>query len=177
MPKQARVSRIKSLRCYTVDEAAETVGISARTVRSWIADGLPVMKNDRPMLIRGDALRAFVEARRSARKISLAPDAFYCLSCRAARHPAEGFAECQRKGPRLMLTALCEVCETVMHKPVGEAQLAALRTRLDIVGENTPPPPAPAHPKTTPAPKGATQHIKVVDRGPPVLPLRTDTDR
>lgn len=136
MPKRARLSGIKALRCYTVDEAAEVVGVSARTLRSWVVDGLPAMNDDRPMLIRGDALRAFIMGQRRARKTNLAHDQFYCLSCRAARRPAGGFAECHRNGPRLMLMAICEVCETVMHKPVGQAQLTALRPHLEIMGED-----------------------------------------
>lgn len=132
MPKSAKLSTIKSLRCYTIPEAAEITGVSDRTIRAWITQGLPAMTLERPKLVRGDALIAFIQSQRAARKTLIAPDEFYCLKCRAARKPADRFVECEIKDARASLTAICGICETILHKPVAVARLQTLSQTLDI---------------------------------------------
>ncbi|WP_411890279.1 helix-turn-helix domain-containing protein [Yoonia sp. SDW83-1] len=60
MPKSARLSGIKSLYCYTIPEAAGVTGVSDRTIRAWIKQGLTAMTSKRPTLVRGDALIIFI---------------------------------------------------------------------------------------------------------------------
>lgn len=132
MPKQARLSGIKALRCYTIDEAAAVAGVSARTVRNWISDGLFVMNETRPALIRGDDLRGYIKAKRSGRKVRISIDTFYCVRCRSEKRPAGGLADCVVGGGRATLSALCETCETVVSKPVAEARIPEIAQRLDL---------------------------------------------
>ena len=93
MPKQARLSGIKSFRCYTIEEAAEVSGVSSRTVRNWASDGLRVMDGTRPALIRGDDLRDHIKSQRSKRAVKTRIDTFYCVCCRRERRAAED--ECE----------------------------------------------------------------------------------
>jgi len=132
MPKNARLTGIKALRCYRVEEAAEVSGVSPRTIRNWIANGLPIFDSDRPLLIRGDDLRDYIKGTRASRKVKTALDEFYCLACRKARKPAGGFADCNVKDGRAILTALCAVCEIVVYKPVSMAQLPQIERLLDL---------------------------------------------
>lgn len=132
MPKQARLSGIKSFRTYKIDEAAEVSGVSTRTIRNWAANGLRVLDEERPVLVRGDDLRDFIKSQRAGRKIGVALDTFYCCRCRAARKAAGGIADCNITGKRIMLTALCETCETVVSKPVAEARLPEIARTLDL---------------------------------------------
>jgi len=132
MPKQPRLNRIKSLHSYTINEAAEVSGVSPRTIRNWATSGLRLMQDDRPALVRGDDLIAFIKGQRKQRKQRLALDQFYCLRCRAPRPAAGGFAECEVTGNRLVLIAMCAVCETILRKPVARADLSKLRGLLDI---------------------------------------------
>ncbi|MBD3625555.1 MAG: helix-turn-helix domain-containing protein [Rhodobacteraceae bacterium] len=132
MPKQARLSGIKSFRCYTIEEAAEASGVSPRTVRNWASDGLRVMDGTRPALIRGDDLRDHIKSKRESRAVKTRIDTFFCFPCRKERRAAEGLADCVIKGGRVQLTALCEVCGTVMSKPVAEARIPDLARILDL---------------------------------------------
>ena len=68
MAKTARINAIKAFRCYTIPEAAEVTGVTTRTIRTWIKDGLPVMSGQRPHLIRGDDLRNYNQRKRQDRK-------------------------------------------------------------------------------------------------------------
>ena len=133
MPKHPRLNRIKSLHSYTINEAAEVSGVSPRTIRNWAANGLRLMQDDRPALVRGDDLIAFIKGQRQQRKQSLALDRFFCLRCRAPSAAAGGLAECTQHGARFTLIAICEVCETILRKPVARADLPKLWGVLDIV--------------------------------------------
>lgn len=133
MPKQARLSGIKSFRCYTFEEAAQVAGVSPRTIRAWSADGLCIMDDERPALVRGDDLHSYIKSKRADRKVKTSIDTFYCMRCRKERRAAQGLADCTIKGSRATLTALCETCETVMSKPVALRRLTELEKILDLI--------------------------------------------
>lgn len=132
MPKSAKINGIKSLRCYTIPEAAVVTGVSDRTVRAWIKQGLTAMMDERPTLVRGDALIAFIKSQRKARKSPLSPEEFYCLKCREARTPAGGLVDCETDGTRAKLNALCETCGTLMHKPIAHTCLSTFSNAYDV---------------------------------------------
>lgn len=132
MPKSAKLSGIKSLRCYTIPEAAGVTGVSDRTIRAWIKQGLTAMTDERPTLVRGDSLVNFIQRQRRERKSRLSPDEFYCLKCRAGRKPAGGLVDCETDGTRAKLTALCETCDTIMHKPIAHERVAILANVFDV---------------------------------------------
>ena len=132
MPKSAKISRIKSLRCYTIPEAASVTGVSDRTIRAWIKQGLTAMTDERPTLVRGDALISYIQRQRQGRKSRLSHDEFYCLKCRAARKPAGGLIDCETDGTRAKLSAICETCDTLMHKPIPHERVAILSDFFDV---------------------------------------------
>lgn len=132
MPKSANLSGIKTLRNYTIQEAAAVAAVSDRTIRAWIKQGLPAMVDERPTLVRGDALVAFIKGRRKARKTPMGQDQFYCLKCRAARKPAGLLVDCKLEDQRARLSAICEVCDTIMHKPIAQERVAALSAVFDL---------------------------------------------
>ena len=132
MPKQARINGIKSYRCYTPSEAAELVGVSDRTIRSWTKDGLQVFDDAHPVLIRGDDLRGYILDQRESRKVKTRLGEFYCLRCRASCAAAGAMADCEITGKRAMLTAICDTCETVVCKPVALIKLPELGRALDV---------------------------------------------
>ena len=132
MPKRARLNGIKALKCYTIEEAGEATGVTARTIQNWISDGLPVMDAARPKLIRGDDLRDHIKSQRSERKVKTPLYLFYCLPCRAPRGAAGGMADCVIDGRRVMLTALCETCETVVSKTISEANIPVIAQTVEL---------------------------------------------
>lgn len=132
MPKQARLSGIKPLRCYTKAEAAALVGVSIRTIGNWTRDGLPLLDASHPPLIRGDDLRDHITAQRKDRKVKTGLCEFYCLRCRKGRPPAGKMADCKIENNKAMLTALCDVCEGIVCKPISLARLPEVRAKLDL---------------------------------------------
>ena len=132
MPKQARINRIKALRCYTIEEAAEVSDVSPRTISNWVTSGLPIMRNERPALLRGDDLIKFIKNQRKQRKHHLALDRFYCVRCRVPRKAAGDVFECQASGQHLTLIAMCNACETIPRKPISHTNLSKLRDLLEV---------------------------------------------
>ena len=136
MPKSARLSGIKSLRCYTIQEAAEVTGISTRSIRAWIKQGLPVLASERPILIRGDDLGEFIKKQRAGRKTEVPLHDFYCLRCRQASAAAGGFATLSTNGKRASLKAICAECEGVMNKSVAVSRLPEVRRKLELISDD-----------------------------------------
>jgi excisionase family DNA binding protein len=86
--------RIKTLRSYTIDEAASALQVHRNAVRYWIKKcALPVMTDRRPHLIHGAELVAFLKHQREARRRKCEPGQFFCLKCRQPQTPAAGMVD------------------------------------------------------------------------------------
>jgi len=120
-------------RNYSVEEAAELLDKHKNTIRQWIKGGLPVLKEQRPILILGRELRDFLQQKRSGNKCPLKPGEFYCLHCRSARVPYEKMAEYEPlTESQGNLIGFCPVCETVIYRRISLAKIEQIRGKLDI---------------------------------------------
>ena len=90
------------------------------------------MDNERPHLIRGDDLRAYIKSNRKTRRTKTQIDTFHCVCCRKERHAAGNMADCVIIGKRARLTLLCEACGTVVIKPVALALVPEIARKLDL---------------------------------------------
>lgn len=132
MARRPNWRRIKSHRNYTVEEAARALGHCRGTIRRWLKNGLPAIRDQRPALILGTDLIDYLKARR-APKQTCKLDQCFCLRCRAPRRPAFAAVEYRPvTSTSGNLRALCEVCSAVMHKRVSAARLQVLRATLDV---------------------------------------------
>ncbi|MCO5161270.1 MAG: helix-turn-helix domain-containing protein [Mesorhizobium sp.] len=124
--------KVRIHRSYTIDEAARTLGTAKGTVRRWIDNGLPAIRDRKPILILGDDLIDFLVARRKPSQKCRLHECF-CFTCRQPRAPAFGEVEFHPLTPTSgNLRALCEECTTVMHKRVAVAQLGALGALVTV---------------------------------------------
>jgi hypothetical protein len=109
-------SRVKIHRNYTVDEASRALGVAKITLRRWIKEGLPALTDQKPMLILGSDMVAFL-TKRKAPSQTCQPFECYCVKCRAPKRPAGDMAEYIALTPTLgNLRAICPTCGTLMHK-------------------------------------------------------------
>lgn len=124
---------IKIHRAYSADEAARALGVHKNSVRGWIKKGLPVVDGGRPVLILGHELRAFLDRKRKAGKRPCPPGTIYCLKCREPRGPALGMVEyVGRDAATGDLTALCEICGTIMFRRARGADIDAIMPGIDV---------------------------------------------
>lgn len=126
--------RIKSLRNYTFDEAARTLGVHRQTVRHWVSyQGLPAITDQRPFLIVGSDLIAFLKKRRVDGKRMCDEGEMFCLKCRLPRKPAEGIVEyVPATASRGTLSAICPTCTTLMWRFVSASRLPDLERQFGV---------------------------------------------
>lgn len=126
-------NRIKLHRSYSVAELAARLGVTSNTVRNWQRGGLAPIDKSRPVLFQGAIVRAFLTARNASRKQPCPTGTLYCFRCRAPRKPALGMVEFVAVN-RLSgnVRALCDTCETVMHRRARKAALAMIMPGCDV---------------------------------------------
>ena len=125
MAKRPKINAIKSARTYTIDEAAQALGVTHQTVRAWVKAGLPLMRSQRPFLILGDALRCFLDSRAQSTKAPLKPDQLYCLRCKAPRVPMGLMVDCVAQTPKTArLLGLCEVCGGTCNRMISRDKIS-----------------------------------------------------
>lgn len=125
--------RVKIHHSYTVEEVSRLFGLHRNTVRQWIKAGLPVCDDQRPLLILGSDLRAFLTRKRTVNKRPCKPGEIYCMRCRAARTPALGMADyVPLTTTSGNLVGLCSACEALMFRRVSLAKLGAVCGNLKV---------------------------------------------
>ena len=127
-PRLAKIHRN-----YTVEEVANLYGVHKNTVREWVKRGLSTNDAERPMLILGQDLVAFLQAKRAKHKRTCQPGELYCFGCRAPKAAAGQMADYQPlTATQGNLIAMCADCETIMYRRVNLAKLVQVRGKLDI---------------------------------------------
>jgi hypothetical protein len=114
---------IKSVLTYEISEAAAALGVSVPTIRNWIKDGLPVMASQKPHLISGAELRAYLRAKNEAAKKPLSLNELTCFRCRAGRKPSDMSVRCVPNTARTSrLAGECEECGSAASRLISNTR-------------------------------------------------------
>lgn len=133
MTGRFNTSRIRGNYSYTVPEICRLFGIHKNTVRDWFRKGLTKIDAQRPSLVHGVVLKAFLDERRQSRQKKCATDEFYCFRCRLPRRAMGNLADIKiRTQKTVMLTGLCEACETPLRKVQSAKALSVIFQTFDI---------------------------------------------
>ena len=124
MAKRPNPRAIKAAHNYTIDQAANALGVSTGTIRSWVRSDLPLLKGQRPFLILGGALRHFLEDRAKAAKVPLKQDQLYCLRCKAGRVPMGLLVDCiPQTAKTARLLGRCGVCGGTCNRMISRSEI------------------------------------------------------
>ena len=130
---------VKLHRSYSVPELAACFGVHKNTVRHWQRDGLVALEG-RPILFAGETVRSFLTKRNAARKRPCAPGTLYCFRCRGARAPAGRMVDyVPISAVSGNVRAICETCDTIMHRRARKALLATIMPGCDVQIAQAPP--------------------------------------
>ena len=120
--------RVKISRTYTYDEAAKLLGVHKHSVKNWTRKGLEVLSGEKPHLIRGVALRTFLDNRRKKSKRTCAVGQLFCLKCRKPQHPGGDMLEyhpINLVSGNLM--GICPDCSTFMFRRCSLVKVDTVR--------------------------------------------------
>jgi Helix-turn-helix domain len=124
---------VKAHRNYTVEEAATVLDVHRNTVSHWTKNGLKSIDAQRPRLIHGSDLAAFLIGRRTAARRPCGPGQMYCLRCRKPVDPAGDMADFIPTTTTLgNLMGICPHCESVIFRKVNTNRLGEVSGRLDV---------------------------------------------
>ncbi len=133
MAKRLNPNLSKMHYSYSVKEVGDLYNIHPHTVRNWIKKGLPVIDEQRPVLIHGLVLREFIRKQNTKQKHPCAINQIYCLACRKPQVPAGEMVDYvpsdERKG---CLTGLCPVCDRVINKYFSFSNIDQIKQKLDV---------------------------------------------
>ena len=140
MPRRAKIRDILSHLNYSIEQAAETTGVSQQTIRRWCQEGLPVMTAKRPHLIIGADLKEFIKERRRPKTGVTPVGHFRCMTCKAVGPPAIAVADYAALSDKHgMLHSLCGACEGATTRIISRADLTVWAETLEIAGCTGPP--------------------------------------
>lgn len=118
---------IRPSKTYSLLEIAKELDRDIATVRRWVHDGLPTLDDQRPPLVLGSELKAWLKAKWFARKQKCNPDELFCFKCRKPRKPGPGTLYIiPRNEKTLSITAQCSVCDTRMNKVGSQAKISEI---------------------------------------------------
>ena len=133
MRKRINPNLAKIHRSYLVRDVADLLDVHKNTVRTWIAEGLPVNDNLRPNLILGCELRKFLQKQKLKNKQPCKKNEMYCMKCRLPRTPAGNMVEFKpTKGEKGRLIGICPCCETMMNRFSNLTILSAIAGILEV---------------------------------------------
>jgi len=110
---------IKRRHTYDSKEIAALLDVDRKTIQRWMKLGLkPIMPNKKPLLFYGQVLYDFIKTMRADRKVPLAEDEFFCLSCKQAVRAKPDTERLETTGKRIgkknveqySKMGRCEVC-------------------------------------------------------------------
>lgn len=130
-----KINKISYMACYTMDEAGVLIDRSARTIRAFVADGMPTIDNGKPTLIRGYDLINYLRTKNRVTKNPLKTNEMYCLRCREPIIPRNKNVTIHETGTSLKLSGICPLCGKVANRAYKISAKDLLSVTFNIVDD------------------------------------------
>lgn len=128
--------RVKIHRSYDVSEVAGLLDVHKRTVERWIKAGLPLVAHERPSLIHGSDLRAFLAALQP-RKQPCRKGEIFCVGCREPKRPAGGAVEhIPRSATTVLVAGICPDCDRMIYRVAKVSVFASTAAISDVARQH-----------------------------------------
>lgn len=111
------IKKIKYWWAYDVEEIADLLSVTPKTISTWIKQRLPTMPNGKPILIYGDDLREFIKKMNQSNKTLTAFNEMFCMKCKDTKKPYRNQAAIEPvNNNALQVKAVCTSCKSKMNK-------------------------------------------------------------
>jgi hypothetical protein len=111
---------VKKHRSYNVEQICvlfKNKKLHAQTLRSWVNSGELEVISNKPILIYGEVLKAFLKARNSNHKKTLDFDQFKCIKCKEIGSPVDkNISVYRNKNGSFRAAGICPVCKHVNNR-------------------------------------------------------------
>jgi hypothetical protein len=119
--------RIRPSKTYSLPEIANALNRNCATVRGWRRDGLPTLDGQSPPLVLGSELKAWLQAKWSARKQTCQADELFCFRCQKPKKPKPGSVRLVPNNEKTVtIKAECSFCGTQMNKAGSRAKVSEI---------------------------------------------------
>ena len=126
--RQIRISKT-----YSLPEIAILLGIHVATVRSWVRQGLPILGDQRPVLVFGHDLKTWLQARRVAKRQKCKPGELFCFKCRQPRRPEPASVQITPRNEKTVsIKGRCGLCGTRMYQAGSRARIADIKEQFGV---------------------------------------------
>lgn len=96
----------------------KNTGLHHQTVRAWLKRGLKKIDNQKPILIMGSDLIAFLKDQNERNRCQVSLDQIYCMRCKQPSHVFRNTIEVTQEKNFIRVKALCRTCKSIMNKSV-----------------------------------------------------------
>ncbi len=114
---------IRPTKTYSLPEIARSLGRNRATVRSWVRNGLPTLNGQKPFLVLGFDLKAWLKAKWAAKKHKCLPGELFCFRCQRPRMPKPDSVQIiSRNEKTVTIKGRCIECNRRMNQVRSRAK-------------------------------------------------------
>jgi len=123
--------RIRTSKTYALPDVAKTLDRNVATIRSWVRQGLPLLSEQKPVLVLGLDLKGWLLARWKTKRQKCQSGELFCFKCREPRKPKlESVEIIVRNEKTVSIKGRCEACDTRMNQAGSLAKLGKINTQF-----------------------------------------------
>jgi len=119
-----KINKVRSRHIYNSAEIAQCLGVTTKTIHSWIKNGLCVIDNEsKPYLLEGSEVIRYLSKSKLKRKCKLREREFYCLACRKPRESLSEFFHIEQNdiiigedNKQVIIKGKCGFCRNKLMK-------------------------------------------------------------
>ena len=123
--------RIRPSKVYTLPEIAKTMDRKSATIRSWVRKGLPLVSEQKPVLVLGASLKEWLQETWKAKTRKCQPGEMFCFKCRRPGKPKPGSVKLTARNEKTVsIKGRCAVCDTRMYQAGSLAAVEEIKKRF-----------------------------------------------
>jgi len=130
--KRFNTRHVKTKASYSLETVSALLGVHPNTVRVWIKVGLKTVDDHRPILIFGQDLVDYLNAKNRSHKRPCAETELFCCKCQKPRVPCNGVVQIKITPGRVNLRGVCNACGTLVHKAISPSKIEWYKTLLTV---------------------------------------------